>query len=73
MPGADGQASKKVSSRIDGMPFEQWRTDFFADAELRGLLHNAEMMGDYALRLFWEEGTAPSVQAVLASEKKKPA
>ena len=45
--------------------FGQWRTYFFSDADARGIHHMAEMNGDIAMRLFWERGTAPTVQAVL--------
>jgi hypothetical protein len=77
MPGFEGQPNQRFSpqkdsstKRTDGISFEQWRQDFFADAELRGVLENAEAVGDLVLRLFWEQGTAPSVEALLASERK---
>jgi len=45
--------------------FGQWRTYFLPDADARRIRRVAEMSGDVAMRLFWERGTAPTVQAVL--------
>ena len=45
--------------------FGEWRTYFLSDADERAIHHAAEMKGDIAMRLFWERGTAPTVQAVL--------
>jgi len=55
------------SSRPDGLSFEQWRSQFFADARAHGLLHNAEQLGEAALRLFWRQGTTPTVRGLLES------
>jgi hypothetical protein len=45
--------------------FGEWRTYFLPDADARAIHHVVEMKGDIAMRLFWERGTAPAVQAVL--------
>jgi len=63
----DGAASGENSR----LPFEDWRDLFLKDAERCGLKHNAEMIGDEALRLFWSDGLEPSVRAML--ERAKPA
>jgi hypothetical protein len=51
------------------LSFQRWRDRFLADAKANGLLGNAEMLNDTALRLFWEQGTAPTIEAVLATAK----
>ena len=64
-----GDGDSEVES---GSPsFEQWRGDFLSDAQAHGLLRNAELIGDVSLRLFWKQGMAPTVQALLADEKQK--
>jgi hypothetical protein len=68
----NGNAARATSSEQDGrLSFNQWRTYLFADAEVHGVLANAQQLGDYALRLFWEQGMAPSVDAIVESGKKK--
>jgi len=52
------------------LSFNEWRARFFADAQTQGLLHNAESLNDIALRLFWRDGVAPSVRALLESTSK---
>jgi len=47
------------------LSFDQWRINFLSDAEARCIHRLTEMKGDVAMRLFWERGTAPTVQAVL--------
>lgn len=65
MSGSDDAFSQNPGSKHGaGLSFEQWRSDFFTDAEAHGLLHNTKMIGDFALRLFWEQGIPPTVQAV---------
>jgi len=60
------------TSRSDGLSFETWRIRFLSDAETHGLLHTAEQLGDAALRLFWEQGVAPTVRDMLASTDNDP-
>ncbi len=53
--------------RPDGLSFEEWQSLFLADAEHLGILKTAKIIGDTALRLFWEQGVAPTVDALLMS------
>ena len=69
--GPDGRL--RTGAKPDTRPaFEKWRNDFLADAREQGLLHNAEQLGDFALRLFWEQGIPPTVEAVVASGNHTP-
>lgn len=62
----NGHARVETGTPSTGTPsFEGWRTAFFSDAQARGLLQNAEMIGDVALRLFWQDGVSPTVEAIL--------
>jgi len=47
------------------LSFDQWRINIVSNADARGIHSVTDMKGDVALRLFWERGTAPTVQAVL--------
>jgi hypothetical protein len=60
-------AERLPAGNGDGLSFEEWRSRFLADAKAQGLLHNAEQLGDTALRLFWERGTVPTVRSVIES------
>jgi hypothetical protein len=68
MSPGDEELGRQDGAKRDGRTsFEKWRRDFFADANARGLLYNAQSIGDFALQLFWERGVPPTVDAVIAS------
>jgi len=67
MSTAESPRSEDLPRKSNGVSFDDWRAYFFADAQTEGILHNAEQLGDTALRLFWEQGVPPTVRAVLAS------
>lgn len=64
--------SREGPPELHGVTFAEWRQCFFEDARRHGLLHNAELLNDTALRLFWQEGIAPTVRALLSSADGGP-
>lgn len=50
--------------------FEIWKLQLRKDCELRDKLLAFDNMGDYALRLLWEHGLNPTVEAITATIKK---
>jgi hypothetical protein len=73
MSAPDGRTPQNddFSDKGDRLPFEQWRDNFLADAKVRGLLHNAEQLDDFTLSLFWRQGVAPTVRALLAGREEE--
>ena len=53
---------------VEYLGFERWKIVLRENCVREGKLFAFDAMGDYALRLFWERGTEPTVQGIL-SEK----
>ena len=51
--------------------FEIWKLQLRKDCELQDKLLAFDNMGDYALRLLWEQGLDPTVEAITATIKKQ--
>lgn len=49
--------------------FEVWKLQLRKECELQGRLLAFDNMGDYALRLLWENGLDPTIEAIAASIK----
>lgn len=45
-------------------PFDAWKEELRKDCEARGTLNGYEAMGDQVLKLLWESGIAPNVDAI---------
>ena len=54
--------------------FDVWKLKLRRDCELQGKLFAFEAMGDPILRILWERGLNPSVEAIVGSppEHAKP-
>lgn len=46
------------------LTFDIWRVKLRKDCAVQGKRRNFDSMGEYPLRLLWEEGIDPSVQAI---------
>lgn len=46
------------------LTYEVWKVLFRKDCENRGLLFAFDPLGDFALKLLWEKGFAPTVRAI---------
>lgn len=52
------------------MEFEAWKLRLSKDCEAQGKLTAFNSLGDYALRLLWEQGIDPSVDGIVGSRKQ---
>lgn len=50
-------------------PFDVWKLQLRQDCERRDKIRAFNAMGDYVLKLLWERGLDPTVQAILDSDK----
>lgn len=50
-------------------PFDVWKLQLRQDCERRDKVRAFNAMGDYVLKLLWERGLDPTVQAILDSDK----
>jgi hypothetical protein len=50
---------------LNALSFEQWKAQLCVDCQRMHKLLVFERTGDYVLRLFWENGMEPSVQAIV--------
>jgi hypothetical protein len=47
------------------MDFHEWKSQLFEDAATRKMLQTVLHTSDYVLELFWQQGTRPTVHAIL--------
>jgi len=52
------------------LSFEEWRKSFLSNAEQHGMLPTAQLIGDATLRLFWADGIAPTVNAMIVGSNQ---
>lgn len=50
------------------LTFDVWRAQLLQDCERLDKLSNFAQLGDEVLRLLWNDGVAPSVQSIIASD-----
>jgi hypothetical protein len=50
--------------------FDSWKAQFSTDCERQGKLFAYNSMGEYCLRLLWELGLEPSVEAISKEDEK---
>ena len=54
-------------------PFDVWKQQLRKDCERQDKLRAFEGMGEYGLKMFWEFGVDPTLQAILTySPEAKP-
>ena len=46
------------------LPFEVWKGRLYKDCEDHQKLRESDGLGEYVLRVLWEQGLDPSVQAI---------
>jgi hypothetical protein len=61
---------EKIDSRQAPIPFEAWKLKLQEDCEHQGRLLVFNAFNDSVLKLFWERGLDPTVEA-LANNKTK--
>jgi len=49
------------------LTYEVWKIQFHKDCEIEGKLPAFDSLGEYALKLLWGNGLAPTVRAVVGS------
>lgn len=55
------------------LPFDDWKLQLRKDCELEGKLFAFNAMGEYALKLLWEDDIDPSVKAIVGSVRSSTA
>lgn len=53
------------------MLFEVWKVHLRKDCELQGKLLAFDSLGEYTLKLLWEDGLDPRVDAIVESSKRR--
>ena len=61
-------------SEPDNVPaeFHTWKLRLRKDCELQDKLVAFEALGDFVLRLLWENGVEPSVEGIMGSRSADP-
>lgn len=52
------------------LTYEVWKFELRKDCEQRGKLRAFDGLGEYALKLLWEDGIDPSVEAIVGNAKR---
>jgi hypothetical protein len=52
------------------LAYDLWKVQLRKDCEVRGKLLAFDGLGEYTLRLLWEDGIDPSVEAIVGSAAK---
>lgn len=61
-------AREKPLLRAQGLCFEEWYACLLADANVSGMVHNAEELDVVALRQFWKRGVRATIRGLLEEE-----